>query len=311
MTIQPCAVAVGRQCICIYLLILSVLSFHPGANAQELEPGAYSRAPVGTNILLFTYSYSRGDVLVDSSLPLRDVNVAFNAGTLAYSRTFGLFGRQANIGFGVPYLDGNARGTVSENVTEVHRSGLGDVRIRFSMNIRGAPALTPKEFATFKRKMVVGASVTVIAPTGQYDPRRLVNLGTNRWAFKPEIGLSKPLGRWTLEAAGGAWLFTSNNDFFGGHRRQQEPLASVQGNVIYTFRPKLFLAGGATYYFGGRTTVDGTVNADRQSNSRYGGTFSYPFGKKHSLKIAASRGLTARFGGRLSTVAVGWQYIWF
>ena len=85
--------------------------------------------------------------------------------------------------------------------------------MRLMINLIGAPALSPKEFAAYKPRTVVGASVIVIAPTGQYDPRRLVTLSSNRWAFKPEVGVSKPVGRWTVEVAGGAWLFTANNNF--------------------------------------------------------------------------------------------------
>jgi hypothetical protein len=279
--------------------------------AQEMEPGAYGRAPLGTSFVILTYAYQAGDVLVDSSLPLKDVSVKLNIGSLAYGRTLSVFGKQANFVAGMPYIKGSVRGLVFEQVTKVSRSGLGDLRLRFSVNFRGAPALAPREFAKFKRRTVVGASVVVVAPTGQYDPNRLVNLSSNRWAFKPEVGISKPIGRWTAEAAAGAWLFTPNNNFFGGRKRQQSPLMSLQGNLIYTFKPRLWLAGSGTYYRGGRTTLNGVKNADAQSNSRYGGTFSYPLGKGHSLRIAASRGLTARSGGKLTSVAVGWQYTWF
>ena len=289
---------------------LTLALFFPAftGDAQEMEPGAYSRAPVGTNIVLVTYGYQTGDILTDSALPLRDVSIRFHSGTLAYSRTFGLFGRQANIGIGVPYIYGKARGTVFEDLLAVKRSGLVDARLRFSANIVGSPALTPREFAGAKRKTVVGASVTVIAPTGQYDPNRLVNPGTNRWSFKPEVGISKPLHHWTLEAAAGVWLFTTNDNFFGGSKRAQEPLLSLQAHVLYTIRPRMWFSVGGTYYRGGRTAVNNTVNADSQSNSRFGGTFSYPVKNRHSIKFGAAKGLTARFGGKLTSVAVGWQY---
>jgi hypothetical protein len=177
------------------LLVLAIL-FSAVASAQEMEPRAYSRAPVGTQFVLFTYSYQSGDVFTDASLPLSDVKIKLSAGSFSYGRTFGLEGRQATLGFVVPYIKGNASGMVFEDRLAVTRSGLGDMRLRFTMNLKGSPALNPREFAAYKRKTVVGASLTVIAPTGQYDPRRLVTLSSNRWAFKPELGLSKPKGRW-------------------------------------------------------------------------------------------------------------------
>ena len=276
-----------------------------------MEPGAYSRAPIGTQFVLLAYAYQEGDVLLDSALPLSDVTVKLHSGSIGYGRTFGLLGRQANVAFFMPYVHGKARGTVFESVQEVERSGGADFRARFSINILGSPALSPKEFAATERKTTVGASVTVVAPSGQYDPARLINIGSNRWAFKPEIGLSKPVGRWTFEAAGGAWLYTTNNQFFGNSTRYQEPLLSLQGHVIYTFKPRMWLAGGGTYFRGGRTKVNGVLNDDSRDNSRYGATFSYPLTQRQSLKLAFSRGLTARFGGSLTSIGVAWQYAWF
>jgi hypothetical protein len=185
------------------------------------------------------------------------------------------------------------------------------LRVRFSTNFVGSPALRPQEFVKRKPETVVGAAVTVIVPTGQYDPARLVNIGSNRWAFKPEVGVSHPIGKWALEGAVGAWLFTTNKNFFGGSVREQEPLLSLQGHVVYTFRPRMWLAMGGTYYRGGQTTVDGIEKDDRQSNSRLGATFSYPITNRHSLKAVWARGVTARFGGKLNAVGVGWQYTWF
>ena len=211
----------------------------------------------------------------------------------------------------VPYINGNVSGTVFEDQLKVTRSGLGDIRVRVMVNLVGSPALRPKEFAAYKARTVVGASVTVIAPTGQYDPRRLVTLSSNRWAFKPEVGISKPHGKWTFEAAGGAWLFTANNNFFGGQRRQQKPLLSLQGDVIYTLRPRTWVAVNASYYTGGRTTVNGVLNNDRQGNSRVGVTGSIPLNKGQSIKLAYAKGVTARSGGNFSIFAIGWGYTWF
>lgn len=279
--------------------------------AQEMEPGAYSRAPVGTNFVLIAYAYQEGDVLLDDALPLRDVSVKLHSGSIGYGRTFGLIGRQANVAFFMPYVHGKAQGTVFEDSVEVHRSGLADFRARFALNLIGSRAMSPQEFAKAPRKTTIGASVTVVGPSGQYDRNRLVNVGSNRWAFKPEIGLSKPMGRWTFEAAGGAWLYTTNKDFFGGATRYQEPLLSFQGHVLYTFKPRMWLAGGGTYFRGGRTKVNGVLNDDSRNNSRYGATFSYPLTRSQSLKLAFSRGLTARFGGSLTSIGVAWQYAWF
>ena len=292
-------------------LLVLILAVAERSLAQEMEPRAYSPAPVGTQFVVVTYGYQSGDVITDATLPLQDVSAKINAGSFAYGRTLGLAGRQANLAVLFPYIWGTASGKLFEIEQKVTRSGGGDMRLRFSVILKGGPALHPKEFAARKVQTMIGASVIVVMPTGQYDPRRLVNPGTNRWAFKPEVGISKPLGRWTLEMFCGAWLFTENKDFFGGSRREQRPMPSIQGDVIYTLRRRMWVSANATFYTGGRTIVNGIINDDRQKNSRVGATFAFPLNQKQSVKVAWAKGVTTRIGGNLNTVAVGWQYTWF
>ena len=291
-------------------LFLTAATAHIVA-AQEMEPRAYSPAPIGTQFVLLSYGYQSGDVLLDSSLPLKDVSINLNAASIGYGRTFNLLGRQANATVLLPYLWGTARGTVFEDQVNVRRSGGGDVRVRFSTLVKGGEALNPREFAQRKRTTIVGASVSMVIPTGQYDPARLVNPGSNRWAFKPEIGVSKPRGRWTFEVMGGAWFFTANNSFLGKSQRSQKPMASFQGAVIYTLRPRMWVSGNATFYSGGSTVINNTANEDRQRNARVGATFSLPLNQQQSFKVVWAKGVTTRIGGHLNTVAVAWQYAWF
>jgi hypothetical protein len=281
------------------------------AAGQEMEPRAYSPAPTGTQFVLLTYGHQSGDVLLDASLPLKDVNIKFNATSIGYGRTFNLAGRQANVAVLFPYLWGTAQGTVFEDQVKVRRSGGGDVRVRFSTLFKGGEALNAREFAQRKPSTIIGVSVSIVVPSGQYDPARLVNPGSNRWAFKPEVGISKPKGRWTFEVMGGAWLFTTNKSFLGNSRREQKPMSSFQGSVIYTLRPRMWVSGNATFYRGGSTVLNDTANKDRQKNARIGATFSYPLNRQQSLKIAWAKGVTTRIGGNLNTIVVGWQYAWF
>jgi hypothetical protein len=304
-------VAGAAQRLRYVVLPLLLVTVSYSIQAQEMEPRAYSRAPVGSQFIVFSYAHQTGDVLLDGALPLRDVSAKLNSGAVGYGRTFGLAGRQANISIIAPYIRGTVEGTIFEDRQEVRRSGLGDVRLRFSTIFKGGQALKPREFATQKPSMNIGASLSVIAPTGQYDPRRLINLGSNRWAFKPEVGLSKPAGRWTFEVVGGVWFFTKNSSFFGGAQREQKPLTSVGGHVIYTIRRRMWASVNATFYTGGRTVLNGVVNDDLQRNSRAGATFSFPLNQRQSIKVAYSKGVTVRFGGNMSTVAVAWQYVWF
>jgi hypothetical protein len=250
-------------------------------------------------------------VVFDPSVPITNVSARINTTAIFYGRTFSLFGRSASAAIQLPYVWGNIEGDVGEQRRSIYRSGLADLRLRLTTNLIGGPALSPGEFAKRKPPTTLGASVVVLAPTGQYDPAKLVNVGTNRWAVKPELGFSHPAGRWWLETYAGAWLFAENTDFFGGSRREQSPLLALQGHLSYTFRPRLWLAGDATFYTGGRTTVDGVRKADLQRNSRLGLTAAIPLKRSSALKISWARGLVTRIGGDFTTLAVGYQYLWF
>ena len=282
-----------------------------GAGAQELEPRAYSPSPTGANYILIAYGRTAGDVVFDPAVPITDVEAAVNMGALFYGRTFGLFGRSASAAVQLPYAWGDIEGDVFETRTKVHRSGLADARFRITANLVGGPALAPKEFAQRTPRTTLGASLVVVAPTGQYDPSKLVNISTNRWVFKPELGLSHPAGRFLMDVYAGAWLFTANPDFFGGSRREQAPLFTFQTHVSYTLRPRLWVAANATYYTGGQTTVDGVRKADLQRNSRYGFTVAVPIKRRSGIKVSWARGLTTRIGGDFDTLAVGYQFLWF
>ena len=293
-----------------WLLAGCVLCAAP-AGAQELEPRAYSPAPVGLNFILIAGSRSTGQILPDPSVPIEDIEATIDAGVAGYGRTFALWGNSASIGVVVPYAWADVSGNVGENRQSVSRAGVADTRLRVAMNLIGGPALSPKEFAQRTPQTTLGASVVVIAPTGEYFPDKLINIGANRWGFKPELGLSIPRNRWMFDVYAGIWLFTDNDDFFGGVRRSQDPITTVQGHVSYTIRPRLWLAVDSTYYFGGRSTVGGVLKADRQENSRLGITMSLPMGARQSLKVSWSEGASTRTGNDFSTFGVGWQYAWF
>jgi len=289
-------------------LLIAVLLAAP-AGAQELEPRAYSPNPIGANFIIQSYSYQTGDVLFDASLPFSDVEAKINMTVTAYGHTFGLFGRTAGVSVMVPYGWGSMEGNVNETATRITRSGFADMRARFTMNILGGPALKPLEFMQRKPTTTLGASFTVSIPTGEYYPDKFINIGTNRWSFKPEVGLSHPIGRWTLEGYAGVWFYTDNTNAYGGVVRKQDPLASFQGHVGYTFKPRLWLAWDFTYYIVGAYNVNGTVT-DRQSNSRAGITLSVPIAKQHSIKITAARGFFSRIGSDFNTIGIAYQYFW-
>ena len=293
------------------LLLLAMLCPAPAA-AQELEPRAYSASPIGTNFLVAGLSRSSGDVVFDPTVPITDVRADINAATLGVGRTFNLGGHLALATAALPYAWGDVAGKVAEQAQHITRSGLADTRLKVSVNLMGTPALRPAEFAKAPPRTNIGASLTVAAPAGQYDKDKLINLGTNRWAFKPEVGFSRPRGRWTLDLSGGAWLFRSNDRFYpGDSTRSQDPLFVLQAHVSYNVTRRAWAAVDATWYGGADVSVNGGPPASRQNNARLGGTLSLPVGASQSLKFAYSTGASTRTGSDFTTLAVAWQYFWF
>ena len=290
------------------LLVALVLLLAPTVEAQELEPRAYANAPVGLNFLILGYAYTTGEVGLDTSAPIEDGEVTVHSAFLAYARSLGVWGRSAKLDLVLPYawLSGSAKFAGEPVTREV--SGLGDPRARFSWLFYGAPALTLDEFEDYTPDLILGASIAVTAPLGQYDSDKLVNIGTNRWSFKPEIGISKTLGPVTLELAPSVTFFTDNDDFLG-KTLQRDPLYAVQGHVIYHTRRGLWVAFDATYFGGGRVTIDG-VEGESLQHVRVGGTLAIPINRYNSVKLNASTGAYARAGGNFTTATIAWQFRW-
>ena len=282
----------------------------PIAHAQSIEPRAYSNAPIGVNFVIAAYAYTQGGVPFDPSLPVKNPQLETSNAILAYARVLDFWGKSGTFGAIVPYTWLSGKAEVAGQTFSREVDGLADSRFRVSVNLYGAPALTLKEFANYRQDLIIGASLEVLAPTGQYDPSRLVNIGTNRWSFSPEVGVSKAMGPWTLEFAAGATLYTDNDNFFGGHTRSQAPLYSMHGHAIYSFRTGIWISFDVTYLTGGRTTVDGTRNDDLQQNWRLGGTLTIPVNVRNSVKLYASSGVSSRTGNDYDLVGIAWQYRW-
>jgi len=280
--------------------------------AQSLEPRAYLPMPIGAHFALCTVSESSGTVVLDSATPVTNATANIKVGALGYGQSFSLLGRQALFSVAAPYARGILRGQLGEQANSIWRSGLGDVQARVSVNFLGSPALSPQAFAREPEHFVLGGSLTVMAPTGQYNPAHLINIGTNRWAFKPELGMSCPMRHLVLDVYTGVWLFTDNTSYYPGQAtRRQDPLYSSQAHLSYTFKPRLWLALDTTWYGGGASSVNHVPVNDRQANSRAGATLSLPLGPAQSLKSFYSSGVSARFGQKFTTWGLGYQLVWF
>lgn len=298
--------------ISVFMLFMILSCATNPLKAQDLDPRAYLWVPVKGNFLSSGFAFSKGGVLTDPSLPIENLEANVQTFNIGYARSFNLLGKTASAFVALPYSWAQATADVNGQSESVSRSGFSDMRMRLSVLVLGAPATTAANFAKVKQKTILGVSITLAAPTGQYFPEKLINLGTHRWAFKPELALSHPMGRrWLIDVYTGIWLFTQNNRFYTGKSiRAQQPMGSFQGHLSYTIRPKMWLALDATYYTGGKSSINDVYKDDRQNNSRIGATFVFPVLKRSSIKLAASTGAIVRSGADFNTYSIGWQTTW-
>lgn len=292
------------------LVVFALLASLAPARAQDIEPRSYSNAPVGVNFLITGYVYTNGGLAFDPSLPIENAHLATSNAVLAYARVLDAWGKSAKLDVILPYTDLNGSADYAGQPLERRIDGFGNPSLRFSVNLYGAPALGLKDFAGYEQDLIVGASLRVTAPVGQYDEDRLVNISTNRWSFKPELGVSKAVGPWTFEATTAVTLFTDNTDFYGATTRSQDPIYSLQGNAIYSFASGVWAAAGATYLVGGRTRIDGVLSNDLQQNWRIGALLAFPVNARNSVKVYASSGVSSRTGNDFDAAGIAWQYRW-
>lgn len=280
------------------------------ARSQSLEPRAYSNSPPGLNFLVAGYAYSDGKIAFDPSLSIVDANFDMHTGVVAFAHTMDAWGNSAKFDVVLPYSSFSGQATLNNQTRTRDVAGLNDPRFRLSVNFFGAPSLPPEEFAQYQQDVIIGASLQVSAPWGQYDDTRLLNLGNNRWAFKPELGISKAWGPWILEVAPSYTFYTENSDFNRGNSFTQQPLFALETHLVYILSQGMWAALDGTFFTGNRTSLNGVPADNRQSNTRAGATFALPVDRNSSLKFYLSGGTSTRTGTSFDLVGFAWQYRW-
>ena len=278
-------------------------------SAQSLEPRAYANTPVGMNFALIGYAHTEGSITTEASSPIQNAQVTTDNALLGYSRSFGLLGTSGKIALveGEAWVSGQAQFMGQPRSRYV--TGLTDPLVRGSINLYGAPALTMNEFTNYQQNLIIGMSLSMTAPLGQYDSSKLLNIGQNRWSFRPELGFSQAYKKFTFELMPAVTFFTDNNNFLG-QTKEQDPLYSLQGHVIYSFPKNIWASVSATYYTGGSTTLDGKHQNDLEKDYRVGATLSLPLGRHESIKLYGSDGVVDRAGQNFWLIGIALQYRW-
>lgn len=280
--------------------------------SQEIEPRSYAVVPTGLHAMALSYTFSSGNVITEGSSPVQDLNVTNNVFNLGYVQTFTFFDKLARVSASIPFgfLNGSAKFQGID--TSGSRTGFYDGRIKFGVNLFGSPALAPQDFQKFQEHTVFGASVVISVPLGQYYPSKLINLGSNRWGFKPELGFSHREGRLFYEIYSGVWMYTTNSDYFKSYVQKESSLFTFQAHIDYTFQHGKYLALNGGYADGGETSLNGMEQHDEEQNWRLGATFSSPIFNRHqSIKVMVNTGIATKAGQNFTALTVIYQYSWY
>lgn len=295
--------------ICIVFVITSLV-LPTTIISQELEPRSLTNLPVGTNFALVGYGFAQGNILLDPAVPIEDLEAKLNTVVAAYVRSFNFFGLAGKIDAVIPWASGDWDGYYTGIDTSRSVNGFGDARFRLSVNFMGSPALKKEEFAGFKPKNISGLSLQVFVPSGQYDPEKLINLGSNRWVFKPQWGYSHYYKNWIFETYLSAWIFTKNTNFFSGNELSQKPMGAIKLHVIKSFPGRWWVAVDAGYALGGRTYINAEETDTRISTFRFGITLAVPLAQHHTLRLTGVTGVRLEQGSDYDGVGVAYQYRW-
>lgn len=304
-----------RGVICSTLCGVVALWLSPPLSAQEVEIRRWNHLPIDGNFVTANFGRTDGDIAVDPVLLLDDVSVEMDTWLLGYIRTFELFDRTARVEIRQPWQAGIWNGVVDGTPTKVSREGWSDTFARFAVNLVGAPPLAGKAYADYRAathvETIVGAALSVRLPTGQYLEDKLINLGSNRFTFSPQVGVHRQYYNWSFEATGTAWIYTDNNSFFNGNQLEQDPYYTMDGSVEYKFRSGIWVSAGAGIGLGGQSTVNGVERDNRRED--FGWTASAGFPVTRSLGFKAAYFETehwAKVGIASQTVSVGLVGSW-
>lgn len=304
--------SIAIVCRLKFLLSLILLLACVDAFSQDLEPRRWSRLPISASFLGMGLSNSSGDILFNPVLDIEDATLDYTVLGLSYIRTFGFFGKYARIDVTVPYARGRWEGLLRGEPASLTRTGFLDPYARFSVNLYGAPALKGKEFGMYLAQhpvnTTVGAAIAVIAPLGEYFEDKLINLGSNRWALRPQFGVLHEHNKWSFETTAAVYLFGHNKEFLVTQTLEQNPRWSIQGHVIRTFKPGLWASVSGLYACGGQSTIDGVSIDDRSEFVIWALSAGVSFTPRQGIKFAFIRNTTKTdTGSNLDTLTLAWS----
>jgi hypothetical protein len=283
--------------------------------AQDLEPRRWSQLPIGQNFASLTYAHTNGDINVDPTIGIEDATMNVDTALASYIRSFKLANRSARIEVRQAWHNGHWDGTVNGVPTKIERNGISDTIVRVAINLVGPPPLSGKEYGAYRAahesETIVGAGIAVHLPTGEYFEDKLINLGNNRFTFRPQLGIQHRHRNWTFEATAMAWIYTDNDEFFGGRRLEQDNFYTLDGTAIYSFNSGIWASASAGIGVGGRSRIDGIVNDDRRKDVGWAIAGGFPISRMLGARVRYFDSDRHNFiGNNSQTFSIGLSASW-
>ncbi|HSN48362.1 MAG TPA: transporter, partial [Flavobacterium sp.] len=171
------------------------------------------------------------------------------------------------------------------------------------------PALEKKDFRHYQEKAIFGVSFVTSVPTGKYYEDKMINIGSNRWAFKPEMGVSRRFKHVYAEAYLGTWFYTNNTEYMTTKVLRQKPTVTLQGHASYYFKNQMWVGLNTNWYKVGATTIDDVPSGNSLDDWRIGATFSTPISKTQSLRLQLHTGVLSNIGLNYDSVTLAYQHV--
>lgn len=279
--------------------------------AQDLEPRRWNPLPAGTTILGLTYGHISGDVAFDPVLDIEDTKVKRDFLLMSYTQFFMFSEQLMRFDVFLPFHKAKWNGLLSGEETSAERTGLGDPKFRLSVNLldTGISKSGVSDDSKESSNTVVGAAIAVGVPWGEYYEEKLLNLGSNRYTIRPQLGVVHTRGPWSYELTGSVFFFTNNDNFLNGGELEQKPFYSAQAHFIRLFESGIWASLSGGYGQGGALKVNGVDKDDRREG--FIGAFStgLPLTDDQSLKFSyiwAKTQTDTETRSQIDTFAVGW-----
>ncbi|MGB5403888.1 MAG: transporter [Robiginitalea sp.] len=270
-----------------------VLLLYQNTFSQDIEPRRWSPIPLGTHVLGTGYSYTSGDVFFDPLLQAENVKIKAHSLAVSFAQPFKVGKKMGSISLLVPFSIADWNGLLSGEPAGVNRTGLADPRLRSSVLLAGPPAGNALELQQYKLEnptyTTFGVSLAVTLPLGQYSEDKLLNLGGNRFVFRPQVGMIHYWGKWSFELTSSVFLYTRNPDFFNDADRDQRPTFAIQSHLVKQLRGGAWLSLSAGYGLGGESVINRQPNGDFRSNLLMSASYSFLIAKRQGLKLTYIR----------------------